>query len=426
MARNKTHWSADGSYLPEIQPHTKAKHKIYEDYIQRYIVTLCGNNRGKRKTVTFIDGFCGGGMYLDPDNNNALWSGSPIRMIEIVANALDIVKRDKSKPDYELDVKFIFIDSEPDHLDCLKVQMKESGLDRYLSNPEKCEFIIGEFENCIDKCLIEVNRRRGSSLFLLDPFGWSHVSMESIRRIISLGKSEILYTYMIDDIIRFLSEKDRQAENAYHKVLEANGYYEFIKCLPDDRRIKQKYIRDETLRLFRERGSVPCVYSFALLPNKTHPKYYLIHLATKPPAQREIKNTLWDHNTIDLVYQFEYGIYGLGFRTPDYYEQNQSVINLLEENSNKCIENLDTDLMPIIYSNPDGITFAELHNRTMQTNPATVEHYAKYIDEQRSQKELVVMRNGKITTAKRIEPGDLIIKDKRPKQISLFDINKLK
>ena len=37
----------------------------------------------------------------------------------------------------------------------------------------------------------------------------------------------------------------------------------------------------------------------------------------------------------------------------------------------------------------------------MQTNPATVEHYEKYIDEQRSQKEIVVMRNGEITQSKK-------------------------
>ena len=425
MSDQKIHWSADGYYLPEIEPHTKAKHQILEDYLETYILTLCGNNRGKRKTVTFIDGFCGGGMYRDPDNYNSLWTGSPIRMIKAVEKGLDLVKHEKSKPDYELNVKFIFVDSEQEHLDCLKLQMQNSGLEHYLADTEKCQFIHAEFENCVERCIDEVKKRGGSSFFSLDPFGWSDVSMETIRNIISLGKSEIIYTYMVDWVIRFLSERNGKSQNAYKNVIEAEGYYEILNLyVPGN--AKNKYIRDETLRLFRERGNVPCVYSFAILPNRTFPLYYLIHLASRPPAQREIKNTLWHRNTIDLVYQFEYGIYGLGFRTPDYYEQNLSVINLTEENKSKCIEELDKELMPIIYDSQDGIRFDELHNRTMQTNPATVEHYEKYIDEQRSQKEIVVMRNGKITQSKKLEPGDVIIRDKSPIQIPLFETNKFK
>lgn len=423
MVANKTRWSADGNDLPPIEPHTKIKHKIYEGYIERYIVTLCGNNIGNKKTVTFIDGFCGGGRYHDPENRNSLWEGSPIKMIKSVAKALDIVKYEKSKPNYELDVKFIFIDSERDHLDCLKIQMENCGLGNYLVNSEKCEFIVSKFENCLDRCISEVNRRKGSSLFLLDPFGWSHVSMETIRKIISLGNSEILYTYMIEDIIRFLSERNGKHKKAYNNVLESDGYYLLLQMLPDEPLIKQQYIRDETLRLFRERGQVPCVYSFALLRNKTRTRYYLMHLASKPPAQREIKYILWEYNTIDFAYQFEYGIYGLGARNADYYEQNLSVIDIVEENRKKCTETLIDDLLPIIYDNPDGIHFGKLHNDTMQTNPVTMDDYAKAI---RMTNEVLVMRNGKITKAQQLKPGDLILRDKSPIQISLFDTKKYK
>jgi three-Cys-motif partner protein len=81
MRDHDTYWQADGNYLPAVKPHTKAKHQILADYVKNWIVTLCGNNMGKRKTVTLIDGFCGGGMYVDPENNNELWKGSPIRII---------------------------------------------------------------------------------------------------------------------------------------------------------------------------------------------------------------------------------------------------------------------------------------------------------------------------------------------------------
>lgn len=414
MTQNKATWSADGSYLPEIEPHTKAKHQILEDYIERYIVTLCGNNRGQRKTVTFVDGFCGGGMYRDPENSHALWEGSPIRMIKRVHHALEIVKREKSKPDYYLDAKFIFIDWNQEHLDCLKNQIENAGLGHYLRDEKKCEFIKGKFESLKDRCITQVKQRKGSSFFFLDPFGWTDVSMATIRSIIHLGNSEILYTYMIEFISRFLSEKDKKLKDAYKNILEAEGYYQFANLYASDTNAKQTYLKDETYKLFRNQGDVRCVYSFAVLPNKTSPKYYLIHLASKPPAQREIKYTLWEHNTLDLVYQFEYGIYGLGFRSPDYYEQNLSIINIADENKRKCRENLIVnDLMPLIYSRPDGITFEELHNETMQKNPATWDDYEECIHQQRSELEFEVFRDGKITRAKKLKPGDVIMKSKQ-------------
>ncbi|ACK70616.1 conserved hypothetical protein [Gloeothece citriformis PCC 7424] len=419
MSNNKTSWNSNGNNLPEIPPHTKAKHQILKEYLKRYIITLCGNNRGKRKTLTFIDGFCGGGAYRDPDTNFQLWEGSPLIMIKSVYEALEIIKTEKSKPDYEINAQFIFIDSNPDHINCLKQQLENFGFSSYVNNPEKCILEVGEFETCIHKHIERLKKRKGSSFFFLDPFGFSDVSMHTIREIIGLGKSEILYTYMIEDVIRHLKTRKTTSKNAYYTILESDNYYDEKSLNFLRKRDKQKYIKDETYRLFRERGQVPCVYSFALLPNKTQPKYYLMHLASRPPAQREIKYTLWDHNTLNLVYQFDYGIYGLGFRTPDYYEKNLSVIDIEKENKSQCIKNLHEELMPIIYNNPEGIILKDLHNSTMQKNPATFDDYIQVINEQVSEGDLQVLRKGKLTKAKKLEPGDIIVKNKC-KQLILF------
>ena len=131
MAKNETFWTADGSHLPDVQPHTKAKHRLVEEYIQNWIVTLCGNNIAMSKKVMIVDGFCGGGMYRDPDNGE-MWAGSPIRIIRAVEKGLERVKREKSKPNYDLQAKYIFIDSDKNHLDSLKVHMIGNGLDSYL------------------------------------------------------------------------------------------------------------------------------------------------------------------------------------------------------------------------------------------------------------------------------------------------------
>lgn len=115
MSGAQATWSADGSHIPPIDPHTKAKHQILETYLENLIYTLYGKGRYGETTFTFIDGFCGGGMYYDQDNKTE-WQGSPIRIIEAIRAGYK-----KSKRQYDLNVKFIFIDNNPEHLACLKI-----------------------------------------------------------------------------------------------------------------------------------------------------------------------------------------------------------------------------------------------------------------------------------------------------------------
>ncbi|NEP10706.1 MAG: hypothetical protein F6K14_10915 [Symploca sp. SIO2C1] len=63
MSKAQAKWSADGSYVPPIDVHTEAKHQIIEEYIENLIITLVGKARYGERTFTFIDGFCGGGIY---------------------------------------------------------------------------------------------------------------------------------------------------------------------------------------------------------------------------------------------------------------------------------------------------------------------------------------------------------------------------
>ncbi|MFM6847266.1 MAG: three-Cys-motif partner protein TcmP, partial [Dolichospermum sp.] len=138
--------------------------------------------------------------------------GSPIRLIKAVREGYL-----KSGRTYPLSVKFIFIDKKKEHLECLKnVAMSQAGLEQLSDEQqhtfksefgeriESCEFMTDEFENKVDYCIFQVNIRKGHSLFILDPFGWSDVSMESFRKINSLNKSEIIYTFMINWITRFI------------------------------------------------------------------------------------------------------------------------------------------------------------------------------------------------------------------------------
>ena len=418
MAKNETFWTSDGSHLPPIEPHTKAKHRLVEEYIQNWIVTLCGNNIGKRKKVIIVDGFCGGGMYRDPDNQE-MWAGSPIRIIQAVEKGLERVKKEKSKPNYELQAKYIFIDSSREHLESLKIHMRGVGLEDYVSDSEKCEFLCGKFDQQLDRILLEAKHSKCSSFFLLDPFGYTDVSMKNMRDIIRLGKSEIMYTFMIEFVIRFLKERDGKLRRAFQDILEADGYYE-LTVNYEDTPAQQEYLKDQTLNLFRKRTTADFVYGFSLLHNQSRVKYYLIHLASSVVAQRVMKSAMWVQNNLDFLCQHHDNVYGMGHKSIYYFEDQNlpRLFDVKETNTQACIDKLDEHLMPLIYGG-DGIPFSDLELKTIQTNPATFKHYVEFVNQQRDAEEIEVIRDGKITTSKRIKPTDIILKA-RYKQTKLF------
>lgn len=404
---NKTSWSSDGTKYPIIEPHTKEKHLILESYLKDWIVTLCANHPGNSSVLTIIDGFCGGGFYKDPESEQ-IWEGSPVRILRVIDSALQEVREKRSKPRFNLRIKVLFIDNEVQHTECLKNFL--NGLeDNYKFVKFNYEVITTEFSNILDKCLEEVKRRGGSSFFFIDPFGYTQFSMSDIRKIMSLNKSEILLTFMIDFIRRFLTSR-AESLKGFDNRLDAEGY--FLKANIDglDTLAQQSYLRDETLRLFRDKGNVKYVYTFGMLKSSTIVTYYLIHFANHRRAQEVIKDTLWRYNNIDLSYQFAYGIYGLGFRTPEYFEETLRLFDIKSENHKQCVTDLQNGIIPLIHGHKDGIKFRDLVDSTIQMNPANLDIYRDSIVKSREEMELKVKRNGKESRARHLKPDDIIIK----------------
>jgi three-Cys-motif partner protein len=391
-------WSADGSTIPTIDPHTKAKHLIIEKYVEDLIITLYGKGRRGVDTFTFIDGFCGGGIYKDNESISKEWFGSPVRLIRAVQEGYR-----KADREYAINLKFIFIDDKQNHIDCLKnYVMPKAGLEEFAQS-ENCEFIRGEFEDHVNYCVLKADERKGHSFFLLDPQGWTDVSMQSIRKITSMRKSEILYTFMMDPIIRFITkiQTDEKQKRNFEEVLEAKDYYKEADPSQIIKVGMQCYLRQESMRLFREKGNAKYVFSFAAVPRgDTRVLYYLLHISKSLTALEVMKDSFWEENT--LGYEYFFNVYGFGFRTVDYYHRNQQRLRFEIEKTKdqECIELLSRDLGRVLESHPDGITFREASEKTMELNPARKSHYEQYIRELREDQLIEIVRDGKVVTNK--------------------------
>lgn len=431
MGNSQASWSADGSELPPIDPHTKAKHQILEEYIENLIITLCGQARYGERTFTFVDAFCGGGMYDDKENG-VHWQGSPARIINAVRKGYD-----KSRRKYQLNVKYIFVDKNKNHLDCLKnYSMLEACLGELVDGQqhkfstelgsllEQCEFICNDFEKVVAHCQNVAKSRKGHSFFLLDPFGWSHVSMSSIRSINAIAGSEILYTYMINHLKRFVIGKQGKHTVKFNKLMEAEGYYESVNLKMLDEPGEQRYLRNESLRLFREKGRTRYAHTFSLIPKKfTLVLYYLMHFSQNITALQVMRNTLWHYNNLHHLFEFE--VYGFGLKTVDYYKRHEQKLDFCIEgtleNHENCILTLDRDLRELIHRNDEGISFAQLCDNTMEKTPATKGHYEDYIKRLWKDKEIEILRKGSILPHRKtdLQKKD-IIRATGNKQLYLF------
>jgi three-Cys-motif partner protein len=390
--------------VPEIPSHSKAKHLILEDYLENWLVTVCGNHRGQSGTVTLIDGFCGGGRYRDITNILSPWYGSPVRMLSAMRKGLDALHNTKGKPGFQLDMKFIFVDENPDHIACLKREIAAAGFEEWL---QYCEFITGNFEDQYPHCLSTVDERGGFSIFLLDPFGYTDVSMNAMRSIMQNERAEVLFTFMIDFIQRFISSRDQRVQKAL-SLLEAEGYFTHI----GDSFEQQMAARNDTLRLFRNKSGARSVYTFHVMRKINVVEYFLVHLSNNPTALQVLKDSLWKYNNRELSCGFHYKLDGMGFVAPQDFQGQAQLFSMEERNRQQCIELLEDDVMPLVKA--EGISFRELTARTMQLNPARRQDYVDFV---RLENQLQVQRDGRLTKAELLRNSDII---KRNPQLFFF------
>jgi three-Cys-motif partner protein len=62
MTKKHYDWKL-GTALPKIGPHSLAKHRILRRYIERYIEIVTATSWQEQLSITFVDGYAGGGRY---------------------------------------------------------------------------------------------------------------------------------------------------------------------------------------------------------------------------------------------------------------------------------------------------------------------------------------------------------------------------
>ncbi len=258
----------------EYKGQTKMKHKIFEEYFDKWVKIL-----GSRYKLNYFDCFAGGGAYHE---EGEIYYGSPILATKAIQ------KNNK-------DATIVVIDKEKKVLDNLEKVFKYQNLSHM-----NIIYINEDYDKIIND-LLDDEINLNPTFFFIDPFGYS-IKYSTLKRIMSIEKSEILLNFMYDSINRWLSV-DSQTINMSNLF----GTEDWKKLVSLEGRDRESAIID----LFWDQLKKIAKYVFPFPfeePDKRRTKYYIIHLTNHLKGCTIMKSCFAKHNQGRLSY--------LGNRSP--------------------------------------------------------------------------------------------------------------
>lgn len=291
---------------PSIESHTLAKLAVLRSYLRAYIDRLNVNPSREEFKLDLIDGFAGGGMYLD---GKAEVSGSPLVMLEETEKAR-IRLNERRVKQLHIDCKFYFVDKEQAHTDYLREVLKVRG---HHINDDRIVIRNGQFENEIEGILASVQDRQprsGRSIFLLDQKGFSRVQLSLVARIFrKFPAAEVILTFAADALVNNLSETQRTLKAVAPIQLTVSQISDLIQQRDANfgRALMQRTLRDHVRHLTGATFDTP----FFIRPRQSRRALWFLHLSKHPTARDVMIQLHWElQNTFEHYGSGEFGMLG--------------------------------------------------------------------------------------------------------------------
>ncbi len=255
------------STIWQIEPHSIAKHQILRKYLEAWFPIIGTAN----KRSIYVDGFSGPGRYTGGE------PGSPII-------ALECARSHKARLSDEL--AFLFIEERGDRANYLNTEVSKLGLPAHF----KVDVKNGVFATKIKLALDELDlagRQADPTFVLIDPFGFSGIPYTLINRLLSRTKSEILITFMVDSINRWLTHPDVNIKN---HIVDAFGTEEALQIAQGaaDRTTALKTLYHRQLN-----KAARFVRYFELRDHDNRVVYYLFFASNNPVGHLKMKEAMW-------------------------------------------------------------------------------------------------------------------------------------
>ena len=202
---------------PHIESHSKAKLDVLRSYLRAYFDRLNVNPQREEFKLDLVDGFAGGGTFLDA---KTILSGTPLIMLEEAKQAANRLNTGRIKK-LNIDCKFYFVDKEKTHTDHLRKVLIERG-----HNVDDDSIVVrnGLFENEVGGIINSIQQRQpraGRAIFLLDQTGFSQVELALVSRIFNeFPAAEVIMTFAADAraIVKYAANRQSSSPAAIDRI----------------------------------------------------------------------------------------------------------------------------------------------------------------------------------------------------------------
>ena len=262
----------------KYKEHTRVKHELLSKYLKGWVRIL-----GKSHNLNIFDCFAGRGKFSEGEE------GSPLVIIKTIAEIREKMGRPK-------EASCIFIEINDSNFQNLRVEIdNEINLSQRYDGWLDVEFFNDEFANVASRIIDEYSERLAPSFFFIDPFGFSGVSFEVIKNILSIKRTEVFMTFMVRDVNRFFESSTHRIsiEELYGmdnvQVILQNQY----PNLPREQALLRLY-RDQLHKSANVKYTLPFKVN---ADKKLQTTYYLIHATNSPKGCELMKEIMYKAGT---------------------------------------------------------------------------------------------------------------------------------
>jgi three-Cys-motif partner protein len=384
-----------GSPPPILDDHSAAKHDVLRQYVGTYVEVLTANPRRDILKLTLVDGLAGGGNYL---RNGLIVPGSPFIILDELAAAEVRINAERTKP-LKLDTDFIFVEKIKGNFAYLELLARQSKYHSLLG--DRLHLLQIEFEKALPSIIARIKSRGKAdrAIFFLDQYGYSDISFDAIRTILSqLANPEIILTFNVDWLIDYLSKEEAFLKAVKPVELSLTQVLDLLNM--KNQKEARWLIQNMLYKHLITQTQAPYYTPFFIKSAESHRSYWLVHISKHPTARDEMAALHWRLQN-HFVHHGRSGLRMLGFDPERAIEQIPFDFVFDDNARARSLSALSLELPRRVFNahRADAAppTLLQLFQEICNETPATKDLVSEVIVELRAQNELeIVSSDGRL------------------------------
>lgn len=261
----------NGNSLWPMEDHTRAKHFILRKYLQAWFPIM---HSLKQTRLVYIDGFAGPGKYEGGED------GSPLIALKTAM---------EHDMEFTKELVFLFVEDDKRRCDHLESVLQELELP---SNYSIC--VINEpFAEALNPVLDDLDgkgARFAPTFAFVDPFGYSHTPISTVKKLMANRRCEVLINFMYQPINRFIGNEDQAR---HFDDLFGTPNWRGVLSL-EGAALRREFIHDVYLNQLLTDANIRYVRSFEMRDKQNASLYYLFFGTNHKTGLKKMKEAMWN------------------------------------------------------------------------------------------------------------------------------------